>query len=110
MVDLATFAPSLIGDHRFRQWWATYLRLSASPRSALALARMNTEVDVRAVLPAIHVPTIVLHRCGDLDANVAEGRYIAEHISGAKLVTLPGNDHLWYAGDSEAILDEVEEF
>jgi class 3 adenylate cyclase len=110
VVDLDTLAPSSIGDERFREGWATYLRRSASPGAALALARMNTSIDVRAVLPAVHVPTLVLHRTGDLDVNVAEGRYIARHIDGAKFVELPGNDHLFYAGDTDTLIDEVEEF
>lgn len=109
-VDLETLAPSAARDERFRESWATYLRRSASPRAALALAKMNTYIDVRAVLPAVHVPTLVLHRAGDIDVNVAEGRYIAEHIPGAKFVELPGDDHLWYAGDADAVIDEVEEF
>jgi class 3 adenylate cyclase len=110
VVDLEKVAPSVAHDERFRESWATYLRRSASPSAALALAKMNTYIDVRPVLPAIHVPTLVLHRADDLDVSVAEGRYIAEHIPGAKFVELPGGDHLWYAGDFDAIIDEVEEF
>ena len=110
VVDLATLAPSTIGNERFQEGWAAYLRRSASPGAALALAKMNSGVDVRGVLPALHVPTLVLHRSGDLDANIAEGRYIAERIDGATFVELPGDDHLWYAGDTDSIIDEVEEF
>ncbi|MBV8727723.1 MAG: adenylate/guanylate cyclase domain-containing protein [Candidatus Eremiobacteraeota bacterium] len=110
VVDLATLAPSVAGDPRFQERWATYLRRSASPRAALALAKMNTNVDVRRVLPAIHVPTLVMHRTGDLDVNIAEARYIAQHIPGAKFVELPGVDHLFYAGDFDNVLGEVEEF
>lgn len=109
-VDLKTLAPTVAEEERFRESWATYLRRSASPQAALALAKMNTYIDVRPVLPAVHVPTLVLHRTGDLDVNIAEGRYIAEHIDGARFVELPGVDHLWYAGDVAALLDEVEEF
>ena len=110
VVDLATLAPSVADDPRFQDRWATYLRRSASPRAALALAKMNTRFDVRGVLPAVHVPTLVLHRVGDQDVNVAEGRYIAEHIPGAKFVELSGVDHLYYAGDVDELLGEVEEF
>src|SRR5262249_39123594 len=91
-------------------WWATYQRRSASPRAAMALARMNTSIDVRNVLPAIRVPALVLHRSGDLDANIEEGRYIAARIPEAKFVELPGADHLIYAGDQDSILSEVESF
>lgn len=110
VVDLATLAPSAMQDERFKQWWASYLRLSASPGAALALARMNTQVDIRHVLPAIRVPTLILHRTGDLDIDVGGSRYMAGQIPGAKYVELPGNDHLPWAGDEDMILDEVEEF
>jgi pimeloyl-ACP methyl ester carboxylesterase len=109
-VDPSTLAPSLALDEGFKQELARYFRLSASPGSALALAKMNTQIDVRQVLPTIRVPTLVLHRTGDLDANIAEGKYIAERIPGAKFVELPGADHLPWAGNQEDILDEIEEF
>src|SRR5437867_10138041 len=72
--------------------------------------RMNTRLDIRAVLPAIRVPTLVLHRLGDLDVSIEDGRYLARHIPGARLVELPGDDHLPWVGDQDAILDEVQEF
>jgi class 3 adenylate cyclase/DNA-binding CsgD family transcriptional regulator len=109
-VDLDALAPSTVGDEAFRQWWASYLRRSASPGAALALARMNTEIDIRHVLPAIRVPTLILHRTGDLDIDVGGARYLAERIPGARYVELPGDDHLVFAGDQDAILDEVEQF
>ena len=109
-MDLTDLAPSIAGDEGFRRRLSTYLRMSASPGAALALARMNTEIDVRHILPAIRVPTLVLHRTGDLDANIEEGRYIATRIPGAKFVELPGEDHLPWVGDQDAILDEIEEF
>ena len=109
-VDLSTMAPSAANDERYRKWWVDYLRLAASPGAALALGKMNTYVDIRHVLPSIRVPTLVLHRTGDRDALVEEGRYIAEHIPGAKFVELPGIDHLQWVGDQDAILDEVERF
>jgi pimeloyl-ACP methyl ester carboxylesterase len=110
LTELAIYAPTMASDERFRRWWDRYRRLSASPGAALALARMNTEADIRRVLPSIRVPTLVLHRTGDRDMNVAEGRYIAARIPGAKFVELPGEDHLPFLGDADALLDEVEEF
>jgi pimeloyl-ACP methyl ester carboxylesterase/DNA-binding CsgD family transcriptional regulator len=110
VVDLDTLAPSTIGDEEFRRWWAAYLRRSASPGAALALAHMNTEIDIRGILPAIRVPTLILHRTGDLDIDVGGARYLAERIAGAKYVELPGVDHLVFVGDLEAILREVEVF
>jgi class 3 adenylate cyclase len=71
---------------------------------------MNAEIDVRRVLPTIRVPTLVIHRTGDLCLKVEEGRFVAEKIPGAKFVELPGQDHLPFVGDQDAVLDEVEEF
>lgn len=108
--DLTNLVPSMAKDEGFMRRLSTYTRLSASPGAALALARMNTEIDVRRVLPAIRVPTLILHRTGDLDANVEEGRYIAARIPGAKFVELQGPDHLPWVGDQDAVVDEIEEF
>jgi hypothetical protein len=108
--DLDTLAPSVARDAAFTTWWGTYLRLGASPGSAQSLARFNTQTDVRAVLPAIAVPTLVLHRTGDLDVNIEEARYLASHIPAARLVELDGDDHLIYTGDVDRIVDEVRTF
>jgi pimeloyl-ACP methyl ester carboxylesterase/DNA-binding winged helix-turn-helix (wHTH) protein len=109
-VGLEERAPSVADDPQFRQWWATYLRMGASPGAALALTRMNAEIDVRQVLPSIRVPVLVIHRTEDQCLKVEEGRYVAAKIPGAKYVELPGHDHLPFVGDQDAILDEVEEF
>jgi class 3 adenylate cyclase len=93
-----------------KDWWARYLRVSASPGAAVALLKMNTQIDIRPILPTIRVPTLVMHRTGDLDIDVGGSRYIAQQIPGAKYVELPGRDHLWFVGDTEAILGEIEEF
>jgi class 3 adenylate cyclase/pimeloyl-ACP methyl ester carboxylesterase len=108
VVDIGTMAPN--ADPRFREWWARYLRMSASPGAALAFGRMNAEIDIREVLPSIQVPTLILHRTGDLDMDVGGARYMASRIAGAKYLELPGNDHLPFVGDQAAILDEIEEF
>lgn len=108
VVDIGTMAPN--ADPRFREWWARYLRMSASPGAALAFGRMNAEIDIREVLPSIQVPTLILHRAGDLDMDVGGARYMASRIAGAKYLELPGNDHLPFVGDQAAILDEIEEF
>ncbi|HVG29356.1 MAG TPA: alpha/beta fold hydrolase [Pyrinomonadaceae bacterium] len=109
-VGLEERAPSKAGDPLFREWWATYLRMGASPGAAIALTKMNAEVDVRDVLPTVRVPTLVLHRTGDRCLKVEEGRYVAGLIPGASYVELPGEDHLPFVGDQGAILDEIEEF
>lgn len=109
-VGLEERAPGVADDPEFREWWATYLRMGASPGAAVALTQMNAEIDVRQVLPSVHVPTLVIHRSGDRCLKVEEGRYVADRIPGAKFVELPGQDHLPFVGDQDAILDEVEEF
>ena len=103
-------APSVANDPEFRDWWATYLRMGTSPGAAVALTKMNAEIDVRNVLPSIRVPSLVIHRSDDQCLKVEEGRFVAQRIPGAKFVELPGNDHLPFVGDQDAILDEVEEF
>jgi pimeloyl-ACP methyl ester carboxylesterase len=108
--DIHRIAPSAAADPAFTHRLATYFRQSASPGDAAALLRMNTEIDIRAVLPTISVPTLVIHRTGDLDSKVEEGRWIASQIPGAKLVELPGQDHLPWVGDQDSVLDEVERF
>ena len=103
-------APSVANDPEFREWWATYLRMGASPGAAVALTQMNAEIDVRNVLPSIRVPSLVIHRTDDQCLKVEEGRFVADRIPGAKFVEFPGNDHLPFVGDQDAILDEMEEF
>ena len=109
-VGLEERAPSMANDPEFRSWWAKYLRMGASPGAALALTQMNAEIDVRHVLPTIRVPTLVIHRTGDRCLKVEEGRYVANQIPGARLLELPGDDHLPFVGDQDTMLDEVEEF
>ncbi len=103
-------APSLAGDQRFRRWYGRYERLSLGPRMVRAVVAADFDNDLRAVLPAIRVPTLVLHRVGNRFISVNHGRYLAEHIAGARFVELPGEDHLFHAGDTEVMLGEVEEF
>jgi pimeloyl-ACP methyl ester carboxylesterase len=103
-------APSMAHDHAFRDWWAAYLRMGASPGAAVALTQMNAAIDIRDVLPSIRVPTLVIHRTGDRLLKVEEGRYLASRIPGAKLVELPGDDHLPFVGDQDAVLDAIEQF
>ena len=109
-IELETLAPSRAKDESFKKWFTTYGRLSVSPAAAVALARMNTYIDVRNVLQSIHVPTLVIHRTGDRDVNIGNGIYLAKNIPGAKFVELPGNDHAWNAGDTDAVNDQIEEF
>jgi class 3 adenylate cyclase len=105
-----SLAPSLADDERFRQWHAQACRFAGTPASAVAWFRITMEIDIREVLPAIRVPTLVLHRTDDQVVPVEAGRYLAEHIPGAKLVELPGADHYPFSGDYGPFLDEVELF
>jgi pimeloyl-ACP methyl ester carboxylesterase/DNA-binding winged helix-turn-helix (wHTH) protein len=109
-VGLEERAPSMASNSEFRRWWAAYLRTAASPGAAVALTRMNSEADIRSILPAIRVPTLVAHRTGDRCLLVEESRYMANRIPGARFVELPGVDHLPFVGDQDSILDEVQEF
>jgi class 3 adenylate cyclase len=108
--NVAWFAPSMSDDHAFVAWWGRFERAGASPGSVLQILRLNAEIDVRDVLVAIQVPTLVLHRSGDLIIDARNGRYLAQHIPGARLVELPGRDHVPMVGDQDALLDEIEEF
>jgi pimeloyl-ACP methyl ester carboxylesterase len=107
-MDLEQLAPS--EDDAFKDRLATYFRRSASPGAGVALMRMNTQLDVRDVLPTIQVPTLVLHRTRDRDVKVEEGRWIADRIPGARFVELPGDSHTLWAGNTDEIVDEIEQF
>ncbi len=103
-------APTLANDDHAIGWLANYLRHAASPGAAIALARMNRGIDVRPALPAIHVPTFVLARDGDLAFPVEETKWMADQIHGARFVSYPGVDHFFWVGDQDQLLDEIERF
>ena len=109
-VGIDTRAPSLANDENFRNWWAKYLRMGASPGAAVALTKMNAEIDVRNVLPSVWVPSLVIHRKGDMCLKVEEGRFVASLIPDCKYVELEGDDHLPFVGKQEEILFEIEKF
>ena len=105
--DLGKMAPN--ADEQLKRWWRARARASASPGAARDLILMNSQIDVRHVLPTVSVPTLVLHRRGDRDSSPDEGRYIAAHIPGARFVLLEGDDHPPYM-NPDPIIDEIEEF
>jgi class 3 adenylate cyclase len=104
------YAISAARDPRFKEFLGRYAQHSASPGAAATLNRMNYDMDVRPVLPVIGVPTLVLHRVDDPLISVEHARYLAGHIPGAKYVELPGDDHLFFAGDTDRLVDEIEVF
>jgi class 3 adenylate cyclase len=107
--DVALSAPSLATNVEFVSWWKRAGE-RASPAVAKALDLCAMYVDVRGVLPLITTPTLLLHRVDNPILSIGHARFLADHIAGAKLVELPGKDHLAFAGDADAALSEVEEF
>jgi class 3 adenylate cyclase len=107
---VSVFAPSRTHDPQFKAWWARFERLGGSPSAAVHLTRMNSEIDVRPILPSIRVPTLVMQRPGDARVRPEAARYLAQHIPAAKLVEVPGEDHLLWSGDASRVADEIEEF
>jgi class 3 adenylate cyclase/pimeloyl-ACP methyl ester carboxylesterase len=107
---LRTFAPGLAKDPRAVNWWGKFQRRAASPGMARALIEMLAEIDVRPVLPTIHVPTLIIHRTDEKAVPIGAARYLAEHIAGARLVEQPGDDHFPWLGEADAFVDEVEVF
>jgi class 3 adenylate cyclase/pimeloyl-ACP methyl ester carboxylesterase len=108
--DVAVFAPSLAHRVGFQEWWGRAARRGASPATATAFNLVIFSSDLRSYLPALACPTLVITRT-DSYANMGEhGRYLAEHIAGARLVTVPGRDLVPWSGDFDSIVDEIEEF
>jgi pimeloyl-ACP methyl ester carboxylesterase len=107
-LDITEMAPN--EDPALLEWYSTCLRRSASPGAAAALLRMNSQIDTRHILPTIRVPTLILARTGDRDVTVAEGRWLASEIPDARFVELPGDEHLLWAGDQDALIAEIEQF
>lgn len=109
-VGLSAWAPSRADDHQLRAWWAQLQRSSASPAMARTLFATYPEFDARCLLETIQTPTLVLHRTGDVMVPVALGRYLADRLPNATFVELPGDDHLFFVGDADTALDEIELF
>ena len=107
---IARYMPRGLSEDVARRVFARFERQSASPSAVMAIRRMNREIDARHVLPAIRVPTLVMHRVGDSAINVEMGRYLAANIPGARYVELPGTDHVPFFDITDRMVDEVEEF
>jgi DNA-binding SARP family transcriptional activator/pimeloyl-ACP methyl ester carboxylesterase len=108
--ELATFAPSLVGDAQAERWWAGLLRAASSPGAIKAVLESLRDTDVRPLLPRIATPTLVLHRCGDRAVRIEAGRHLASNIPGAHIVELDGDDHWLWAGDHRRVLEQIRAF
>ena len=109
--SLRFFSPSLVNNPVAQQWMGRFERLGASPAGVTALMRMNSQIDISGIVSTIRVPTLVIHRTEDVTINVEGGRYLAEHIPGARYIELPGKDHQPWIGDNAMeIADVIEEF
>ena len=109
-VGLDMWAPGMVGDAEFEQWWARLLRQGTSPAGAIALLALYRELDVRGALSSIDVPALVAHHTGDRIVPVRQARFLAEQIRNARLVELAGDNHLAWTDGQDELLDEVEEF
>jgi class 3 adenylate cyclase len=110
-VGIDSRVPSKKDDAAYRQWWTKYLSRTATPRAAIALARMNAQIDIRPILPAIRVPSLIMHRTGDRTTHVGGSRLMAQLIPGARYVEYSGDDHLpWTQDDTDRIVDDIQEF
>ncbi len=102
--------PGLAGNPRYREWFSRYVRLWASPWMARRLTELNAELDVRALLPRVRAPCLVICRTEDVWLSAGNSRYLARNIPGARLVELPGVDHDPWVGDARQVLEVVEAF
>lgn len=108
--DLATFAPSMVGNSDYVAWLTRMSRAAASPGAALALAQMNRSIDVRNLLPRLNVPTLIVHRVGDRDTSIEVARYTAKQMPNATLVELSGDDHFPWLGDQAILAATIQSF
>ncbi|GAB5409520.1 MAG: hypothetical protein BalsKO_18850 [Balneolaceae bacterium] len=109
-MQLESLAPSKAGDTGFMHWLANYFRSGASPSAAMVLTKMNTQVDIIDILGSIKVPSLIMQRTNDIDVKIEEGRFIAERIEAAKFVEFSGDDHLFWVGNTQEILEEMKTF
>ena len=100
----------MVGDRRAREWVSRVELQTGTPSAMEKLLEMNALIDARPVVETISASTLVIHRGGDRVIDVHQGRYLAEHIPGAKYVELTGEDHWWWVGDADRVIDEIEEF
>jgi pimeloyl-ACP methyl ester carboxylesterase len=107
-LDIERRIPSLAANPRFRNWWARFLRGGASPTTAKALQKMNFAIDVRPILPAIQVPSLILHSIRDQIVDISHGRYLAQNIPNAKLVEMDADDHVPFTETADRVVEEIQ--
>jgi len=108
--EIETFAPSLASDPQARTWWAGLLRAGSSPGGISAVLKALRDTDVRDLLPKVSVPTLVMHRRKDRAVRIEAGRHVAKHIAGAEFIELEGNDHWYFAGAQQPVLEAIKRF
>jgi pimeloyl-ACP methyl ester carboxylesterase/class 3 adenylate cyclase len=109
--SLPMFVPSMVGNKAFQRWWGKFERLGATPAACMEMMRLNSQIDVSAILPSIHVPTLVVHRQNDVAVNVEGGRELASLIPHARYAELPGADHIPFVSENSGeIIDVINEF
>jgi pimeloyl-ACP methyl ester carboxylesterase/DNA-binding CsgD family transcriptional regulator len=108
--NMDRYAPSQVSNPEVSAWWIRFMQVGASPRDAQDLLAMNMQIDIREILTAIRVPTLIIHATHDKVAPIEAGRYFAEHIPGARLLELDSIDHWVYFLDADAVIGEIQEF
>jgi len=109
-MQLESLAPSKANDPNFMSWLTSYFRSGASPSAALKLTKMNTDVNIVDVLKYISVPTLIMQRTNDIDVKIDEGKFISKHIKRSKFVEFDGEDHLFWVGNTQEVLNEIKDF
>lgn len=107
---LNLFAPSKVNDPIFGDWLNAYIRSSASSGAAMKLIKMNAEVDIINILSSINVPTLIMQRTNDRNVKMDEGQFMADRIKGSKFVVLDGCDNMFWVGDADLVLNEIDNF
>jgi DNA-binding SARP family transcriptional activator len=109
-INLELYTPSRANDPQMQNWWAKFMRLASSPGGMKDVLEVMREIDVRHILPTIRTPTLIMHRSGDRAIRIGAARYLAGQIPGAKYVEFEGDDHWFFIGDSQPILQEIKLF
>ncbi|MEO5756964.1 MAG: alpha/beta hydrolase, partial [Mesorhizobium sp.] len=105
--EIETFAPGIAGDRQAKAWWAGLLRAASSPGAVAGLLEALRDTDVRHLLAKVAAPTMILHRSGDRAVRIGAGRFLAARIPGARFIEVAGDDHWFWVGDQQPLLDSI---